>query len=253
MRLLNSFMIAFSTYSRIPMPKADWSAENRKYSMCFFPMIGVAVGLALWLWLWVCEKLVIGSLLKGAIGALLPILITGGIHMDGFMDTMDAMASCQSRERKLEILKDSHTGAFAVIGCAVYLLVSAGAYSEIEGNTMLPLGCIFVLSRALSALMLNHMPKANPGGMLSSFADAAKRRAVDVSCCVYICLCVALLICFCGWLGLVILALAGACLLYYRSFSMKNFGGVTGDLAGWFVQLMELVCLLAAALGGKIL
>ena len=115
MRVIRSLCIAFSTYSRIPAPQVEWSDENRKYSMCFFPLIGAVIGLLLWGWLWLCEALAIGPVLKGAAGALLPVLVTGGIHMDGFMDTSDALASWQSRERRLEILKDSHVGAFAVL------------------------------------------------------------------------------------------------------------------------------------------
>ena len=250
MRLIQSFIIAFSTYSRIPMPGAEWSEENKRYSMCFFPLIGATLGLVLAAWLWVCEWLSIGALLKGSVAAILPVLVTGGIHMDGFMDTMDAVSSWQSRERRLEILKDSHTGAFAVIGCAGYLLASAGLYSELPHA--LPMGCVFVLSRCLSALALNHLPKANPGGMLSGFADAAKKRAVDIACGCYILICAALLLIFGSWPGLAVLAAAGLCLLCYRHFAMKHFGGVTGDLAGWFVQITEIACLAVLVLGGKV-
>ena len=250
MRLIQSFIIAFSTYSKIPMPHVDWSEENKRYSMCFFPMIGVTVGLVLAAWLWICRRLNIGPFLRGSIAAILPLIVTGGIHMDGFMDTMDAMASWQTRERRLQILKDSHTGAFAVIGYAGYLLASAGLYSEL--NLIWPMICVFVISRSLSALVLNHLPKANPGGMLSGFADAAKKRAVDIACGIYIAICAALLIIFCKWFGMALLATAGVCLLYYCHFAMKHFGGVTGDLAGWFVQVTELACLAVLALGGKL-
>lgn len=250
MRLIQSFIIAFSTYSRIPMPRAEWSEENKRYSMCFFPLIGVALGLALAAWLWICRLLDAGAFLRGSVAAILPILVTGGIHMDGFMDTMDAMASWQTRERRMEILKDSHTGAFAVIGCAVYLLASAGLYGEL--TPALPMICVFVLSRCLSAFALNHLPKANPGGMLCGFADAAKKRAVDIACACYILACAALLVILCGWLGLAVLAAAGICLACYRRFAMKHFGGVTGDLAGWFVQVTELACLAVLVLGGKL-
>ncbi|MBQ3575004.1 MAG: adenosylcobinamide-GDP ribazoletransferase, partial [Clostridia bacterium] len=52
--MIRSFIIAFSTYSKIPMPHVDWSEENKRYSMCFFPLIGAAVGLVLAAWLWIC-------------------------------------------------------------------------------------------------------------------------------------------------------------------------------------------------------
>lgn len=250
MHLMQSFIIAFSTYSKIPMPHVEWSEENKRYSMCFFPLIGAAVGLVLAAWLWICKLLDIGAFLRGSVAAILPLIVTGGIHMDGFMDTMDAMASWQTRERRLQILKDSHAGAFAVIGCAAYLLVSAGLYSEL--NSIWPMLCVFVLSRSLSAFALNHLPKAYPGGMLSGFADAAKKRAVDIACGIYIAVCAVLLIVFAKWVGLAVLAAAGICLLYYRHFSMKHFGGVTGDLAGWFVQITEIACLAVLVLGGKL-
>ena len=79
MRVIRSFVIAFSTYSRIPMPQVEWSDENRKYSMCFFPLIGAVIGLILWGWLCLCDALKIGILLKGAVGAIIPLLVTGGI------------------------------------------------------------------------------------------------------------------------------------------------------------------------------
>ena len=117
MRVIRSFVIAFTTYSRVPMPQVEWSEENRKYAMCFFPLIGAVIGAALWLWLLLCDRLALGALLRGAGGAMIPLLVTGGIHMDGFMDTSDALASWQPKEKRLEILKDSRIGAFAAMGC----------------------------------------------------------------------------------------------------------------------------------------
>lgn len=252
MRLIHSFIIAFSTYSKIPMPHAQWSEENKKYSMCFFPLIGAAVGLALVLWLWICERLGLQGFLRGAIGALIPLLVTGGIHMDGFMDTMDAMASWQTRERRLEILKDSHTGAFAVIGCTAYLLIAAGVMCELKLQQCFAAGAVFVLSRSLSALALTYLPKAKNTGILSGFAKAGEKRAVSIACGLYVLICAVILIFSIDWLGMAVLLVAGGCFAYYRHLALKHFGGVTGDLAGWFVQVTELVCLLVIALGGKI-
>ena len=65
MRLMRAIAIAFSTYSRIPMPRVDWSEENQRYSMCFFPLVGLAVGLALWLWLWLCDLWALGAFARG--------------------------------------------------------------------------------------------------------------------------------------------------------------------------------------------
>ena len=246
MRVISAFVIAFSTYSRIPMPQVEWADENRKYSMCFFPLIGAVIGLLLWGWLWLCDALKIGILLKGALGAIVPLLVTGVIHMDGFMDTSDAIASWQTRERRLEILKDSHTGAFAVIGCTGYLLLSAAVYGEMPVQAAPMLMGVFMISRSLSALALAFFKSARPGGMMDGFARTAHRRMVSIVATVYAVFC-AMLWAVCGkWIAV-------GCFAYYRHMAYKNFGGVTGDLAGWFVQITELALAVVIVLGGKIL
>ena len=252
MRVISSIVIAFSTYSRIPMPQVEWSDENRRYAMCFFPLIGAVIGLLLWGWLWACDALAIGAVLRGAAGAMLPLLVTGGIHMDGLMDTCDAMGSWQTKERRLEILKDSHAGAFAVMGCAGYLLLSAGLLSEAAAKDGPMLLCAFMLSRAMSAWALASFRSARPKGMLDSFAQAAHRRMVTTDCIAYAVVC-ALVWALCGgWLALLCLLTAALCLVYYRHMAYKHFGGVTGDLAGWFVQITELALTAVMILGGML-
>ena len=252
MRVIRSMFIAFSTYSRIPVPQVEWNDENRKYTMCFFPLIGAVIGLLLWGWLWLCDVLGIGPLLRGAVGALLPLLVTGGIHLDGFMDTSDAVASWQTRERRLEILKDSHVGAFAVIGCAAYLLLNAAVLSEASLQSAPMFVGVFVLSRALSAWAMAVLKSARPNGMLDAFAQAAHRRMVTISCVVYTLLCALCWFVLGGWLGAACLAAAALCVLYYKHMAYKLFGGVTGDLAGWFLQITELALLAVIILGGKL-
>ncbi len=252
MRVLNSLVAAFSTYSRIPMPRIEWTDENRRYAMCFFPMVGVAVGLALAAWLWLCEELALPSLLRGAVGAVVPLLVTGGIHMDGFMDTADALASWQPMEKRLEILKDSHTGAFAVMACAGYLLVTAGLLGAARLRDAPLLGACFVLSRALSAWALVSFKSARPGGMLDGFSRAAEKRRASVCAVIYTALCALLWALLDPWTAPLCLAAAAVCLLGYRRVSYKYFGGVTGDLAGWFLQLAELACIAAVVIGGRL-
>lgn len=251
MPVIRSIAIAFSTYSRIPVPQVEWTDENRKYSMCFFPLIGLVIGLALWGWLALCDCLAIGPLLRGAAGALIPLLITGGIHMDGFMDASDALASWQSRERRLEIMKDSHTGAFAVMGCAGYLLLQAGLLSEARAEAGPILGAAFMVSRAMSAYAMARFKSARPNGMLDDFARAAHRRMVIRSGAVYCLVCAGLWLGLGGWLGVLCMAASGLCLYFYRCMAYKHFGGVTGDLAGWFVQVMELALTALIVMGGK--
>lgn len=253
MPVFRSLLIAFSTYSRIPVPQVEWNEENRRYSMCFFPLVGLVTGLLVWGWLSLCACLKMGPFLQGAVAALLPLLITGGIHMDGYMDTTDALASWQSQEKRLEILKDSHTGAFAVMGCAGYLLLSAALYSEADPAAGLRLAGVFVLSRALSAFALVRMRNARNRGMLDDISRVAEKRLVTLSGGVYALLCLVLWLATGVRTALLCVLAAVLCYLYYQHMSYKQFGGVTGDLAGWFLQVTELVLTAVIVIGGKLL
>ena len=106
-KFYHSFLIAFSMYSKIPMPQCEWNEENMAYAMCFFPWIGVAIGGVTWLWGTFGTYLGLSSAFYTVILTLIPWFLTGGIHLDGLLDTADAMSSWQERERRLEILKDS--------------------------------------------------------------------------------------------------------------------------------------------------
>ena len=100
MNLIRSFFIAFSMYSKIPMPRTDWTKESMRYAMCFFPVIGAVIGGLLYLWIYLTGDST-GSLFRAAVAVLIPIIITGGIHLDGLLDTTDALSSYKSMEEKL--------------------------------------------------------------------------------------------------------------------------------------------------------
>ena len=249
MHVLKGLVIAFASYTRIPMPQVDWSAENRRWSMCFFPLIGVVVGGLIWLWLALCDGLHIGPFLRGAIGAVLPLLVTGGIHMDGFMDVTDAMSSWQTKEKRLEILKDSHVGAFAVIACGAYLLLMAGLLSECTAAQGLGLTAAFVLSRSMSAYAMVALPQAKKQGMLADNARNADHHRVRLASWGWFAAAAVAAVCGLGWYGLALPAGALACLGGYAHRAKKYFGGISGDQAGWYVQVTELVGLGLTVLG----
>lgn len=222
--------------------------------MCYFPLIGIAIGGAEALWFWLSGLLHLPGLISSAISAVIPLLITGGIHMDGFCDTVDALSSQQDRERRLEILKDSHAGAFAIIFACVYMIVTYGCWNAVTQWKVLLTVCIgFVLSRALSGLAVAVFKGARKKGMLQGFQDTAKKRTVAISMLVYIAVCVVGMIALGGWLGLFMVLANGLVFLYYRLTAYKKFGGTTGDLAGWFLQLAELSTVLCAGIFSFIL
>ena len=239
-----SLFIALSMYSRIPVPVVKWSRERMGYVMCWFPIVGILIGIFLIIWMKVAELLKFEAEITGIVGVMLPILITGGIHMDGFLDTWDALSSWGERERKLEILKDSHVGAFGVIACAVYLLLEAGVMIELsrrEALVLLP--PVFVMERAFSGLSVVFFPCAKSSGLAAAFSDGARRMAAAVCLAAWLAASV-LLAWKLGGSGGVLFALGllgvqAAVFFWYRHMSMKEFGGITGDLAGWFLQTAE--------------
>ncbi len=252
-RVWNGFLIAFAMFSRIPVPRADWDKENMKYMICFFPGIGLVIGLLICGYGKLCGLTDMGSLMRAAGYVLIPLLVTGGIHMDGFLDTVDALSSWQPKEKKLEILKDSHAGAFAVImGCA-YFILALGVWSEMDEKVLPVLAAGYILSRALSGMALATFPCANKKGSLGMFADAAQKRVLKIVLALWILVCAGGAFWWDWRYGLLLSGTAAAVYGYYYHMAMKAFGGTTGDIAGFFVQVCELAMGCTLMLGGRFL
>lgn len=236
----SSFAIAFSMYSKIPMPQAEWSEENRKYVICFFPLVGAVAGALCYAWYRLCGGINAGAFFYTAGMAAIPLFLTGGIHVDGFMDTMDALHSYRDREEKLRILKDSHIGAFAVICLLGYYLTYLGGISELKSDRAVLCFCLgFLLSRTLSGLRLVYFPAAKKEGLLYAFSSTAHKRCVRLVLLFLLAVCLLALL-FVSPVGGA-LAAAGnlAVFLWYRHMSQKEFSGITGDLAGCFLLCAE--------------
>ena len=248
-QLANSFKIAFSMYSKIPLPQSEWSKENMRYVMCFLPLIGAVIGFLSWIWGTYAGLFVHSHNFYTVILVLIPVLVSGGIHLDGLLDTSDALNSYQPREKKLEILKDSNAGAFAIIVGICYFLLYFGVYSEMTVRS-LPVICIgFVLSRALGALSIATFPMAKNTGLAATFSDGAQKNTVKVVSVIVALLSILFMIAVRPLIGLCGLVGAGCEYLYYYKMSMKQFGGITGDLAGFHIQICELVIALSAVIG----
>lgn len=251
MRLLDGLWIALRTYSVLPVPETDWQGAHMKTALCFLPVAGLVPAGGLLLLALGCSAAGAPAALFAAAAAVLPLLLTGGIHMDGFMDTADALASRQPRERKLEIMKDAHPGAFAVMWCAAYLLMSFGLYWALYASAALYAAAAgFVLSRALCALCAFTLPPARPGGMLGAFtAEGGGSLAKAVMGLLSLGWAAGMAVLL-RWPGLCAVLAAGAAFLCYRRMAMDQFGGVTGDTSGYFIQICEIAALLGAWLGG---
>ncbi len=249
MGIIKSFFIAFSIYSKIPVPQFEWKEEDMKYMLCFFPWIGAVIGGCVYLWSILCGQLGIGDLCYILIGAAIPVFLTGGFHVDGFMDTMDAFHSYQTRERKLEILKDSHIGAFAVIMLMAYGLLYLGAFSEIKDRKLLGIVCGgFFFARCLSGISVVSFPSARKEGMLHFFASSSQEKIVKAALYLQSALCILFMLLQSVLEGSIVVVTALGAFIYYYCRSKKELGGITGDTAGYFVLLCEESMLVVAAL-----
>ena len=248
----NSFLIAVSMYSRIPVPQAEWNERNMRYALCFFPLIGAVIGAVCYGVFYLLNYLGLPVFLSGAALTGIPLLITGGIHMDGFCDTTDAISSHQPREKKLEILKDSHTGAFAVIWCAVYFVFYFGCAASCTLQAYLIFSSAFTFARGLSAFSVANFPSAKEG-LVSAFKEAGARAAVTAVSLLWVAGAVVFSVLFFPVLGAIVCVCGLAAYLCCVAVMFRVFGGISGDLAGWMVQIVELVMLFAAVLGGNLL
>lgn len=245
MHLIKSAVIAFSMYSRIPMPQFTWEDKDMRWVFCFFPLVGLLLGFLFLTAFLLFTAFGLPELLRAAALAALPLLLTGGIHMDGFLDTSDALACLGEREKKLEVLRDSHVGAFALIHGLIYMTLWAGAAGSLKSVRQTELMAVcFVLSRAFSGLTFVHFPDARGDGLKTTFTKSAGRMAVSVCCVCYLAAGFGLLVWLDARAAFWLFAAALALLLYYARMSRKQFGGLTGDLAGFYLQLQELSYLL---------
>ncbi len=250
--MLKSMIIAFSMYSKIPMPRVEWNEKNMRYSLCFFPLVGLVTGACSLGCFCGMSALGFSRPAVAAVLTVVPILINGGIHMDGLLDTMDAKSSYKPAQEKLQILKDPHTGAFAVIYGLVYLFLCFGMFCEVTGREM---GCIalgYAYSRMLSGLSVTTLKKARKDGMAAASAGAADRRVKWILA-AELAVCGSCFLCLQPAYGTVCLLAGGLSFLYYRHMAYRTFGGITGDLAGYFLQLCELLMLIGVVTAQKLL
>ena len=104
-KIWNSFIMAFSTYSISPKTQMERNKDNTSYILIFIPLIGAIIGFIISRWAIAYPYLCDYAVLPAVVGAVLPSILSGGSHLDGFFRTVDAMCSHQTRERKLQILE----------------------------------------------------------------------------------------------------------------------------------------------------
>lgn len=257
----SGLLVAFSMYSAIPVPQVQWEKRTMRWALSFLPLVGVLIGVFEWLWFWFCMRFAADGLFYAVGAALLPLFVSGGIHLDGLCDTCDALCSYGDREKRLAILKDPNVGAFGPMWLIAFLLAETGCFAQIYTRpALLPLALAgFALARCLGGCKVVLTPCAKDSGLARIFADNSDKKAVAVT--LFIELVVYLIIA-----GLLVhavphgpaagIVLAAVLLVWYgvhEKMTRRIFGGITGDLAGFGISIAELLALACAAVGGLVL
>lgn len=240
--MVRGFLIALTFLTRIPLPgPKEVSGEEFTRSYRYYPLVGLVIGLILWL-LAILLNPYFPSLILGALLLVAELMLTGGIHLDGFMDSMDGLLSARSPERILEIMKDSRVGAHASMALVGLLLLKFSLLASLTAAQFSILIVMPMLSRWAHQIGIIGFPYARAQGLGKGFHEAGRWIPFLLSG-VVVC---GLSIYLVGLAGLISFVVSVLFITLFASKISALLGGLTGDLYGAMIELSEIVCLFVA-------
>lgn len=240
---MRDFITCLEFLTRVRFSKrTDWRDEDFSRSVPYFPLVGLVIGSLLAAVNYGLFYIETPLFLRVTLLLLAEIIITGGLMYDGFMDTADGVFSARSRERMLEIMKDSHVGSNAVLVIIILLLLKIAAYLELSGETLTwVLLTMSVATRTFMVVFIVNFPYARKEGIGHMFTKYAKPFYTYIAFAVC-----AGIIAACG---LQYLAVAGICFtvtLIIAQYLKTQLGGLTGDTYGALTECGNVIYLLTA-------
>lgn len=259
--MLQGFIIAFSMYSNIPMPKINQNKKNRQYAIAFFPFVGLVIAAFIGIWLYFAPVFHFSRVFISCTALILPFLVTGNIHFHGFLRTVDALASHKGKEEKIKLPEFFFISTSACQGAILYFLFSFAVWNELypffTANTendmtvICLLMLIYIISRCLSGLSILTFPKAKNIGKFAMLDDKQLKPAkILLLMILFIC-------CLFGFflqpmISPLLLAAGVIFFFIFRFVAMRHFNGISDELVGWFLQNCELFLLTVFLIGCKI-
>jgi len=240
---MRPLITAIRTLTCIPLPGRD--STQLTSALPFFPAVGLLIGLIVSGVL----RLLAGngwSAGAGIIAMIVAVWITRGLHVDGLADVTDALGAGRTRERRLEIMKDPHTGAFGVIAIASDLLLKGVALGHLASLQQWGLVIVpFIVSRTAQVMLAVSLPYARPeGGKAGGFVEQARPLHLVLAVTAALAICMVLS----GLTGVLLLFQGLIATVLIRLWMKREFGGVTGDLLGTGNEVIETGLLAFAAL-----
>ncbi len=243
--MFHSLLVALHFLTRLPLPPREVSLEEVGRSAWAFPLVGVILGLLLagadWLLGWLFPPS-----LRAALVLALWVALTGALHLDGFVDCCDALLAARPPEVRLEILRDTHVGAFGVVGAVVLLLVKYAALSTclFAGNWPALL-LAPALGRWGMVYAIARYPSARATGMGKTVREFVGGRALVGATLLALSVLAARPLA-----GLVAFGLAWLFTALFARWVLRRIPGFTGDVYGALCEAVEAVVLLVLAAGG---
>jgi adenosylcobinamide-GDP ribazoletransferase len=239
-RLMPDLLSAFALLTRLPLPDHHGTGAASAWA---WPVVGAVLGAiaalvaGLALWLGFTPGVVAGLVL--ALGAVL----TGGLHEDGLSDTADGLFGGWTRERRLEIMKDSRVGSYGVLALVLVTLLRWSALTTIlAAGSPWVLVAVGALSRAPMALVMSALPNARATGLSHATGRPSGRVALIGAA-----LAGAIAFLFAGWGTIPMLALVAVTSGLLARSAQARIGGQTGDILGATQQLAEAAALAVLA------
>lgn len=245
---MKSFFIALQFLSRIQLVKQTvWTNEDFGRAVLFFPLVGWIIGILLAVIYAGCSY-IFEEPYRSLLVVLSWFFITGGLHADGFMDTADGVFSGRSRERMLEILKDSCVGAngvmafFVLASLKICFLAHCSADMALAALTGIP-----AAARFGTLISIFQFPYARAQGLGKAFRQYAPAYTTKGAFILAM-----LPTIYGGFLYVFLLGAAMLTALLVNHWLTNVLGGVTGDTYGAVLEgseliLLGLTCLLSMA------
>ena len=240
---LHAFLMCQSMFCAIPAPQV-WEEKARDKMLLFLPLVGLEIGI-LWAGLaWLCHWLNLPGLVTALVLSAYPYIVTGFLHLDGYMDVTDAVKSCRDLEQRRRILKDSHVGSFAVIGLVLLMIAQFAFFASASSDAnFLILLFVPAVSRCCSALAVKGLPPMST----SQYAGQQKPKAHLAVPAAMLGLFLAAGFLLCGKYGFALLGcMAGYALALRRGY--KSLAGMNGDISGYALTIGELCAVAVYAL-----
>lgn len=227
-------------------------------SLVWFPVVGVVIGLILGA-IWYGTDLIWPPGVAAAIVVGADLVLTGMLHMDGLVDSADGLIPPLSKDRRLEIMSDPHAGAFGMIAVIAILLIRFSTLMELAPSVLLLSG-LWAMSRGYAATVINVLPYAREGGIVSLFdrhdhtvieADHLDIRRLGIKiipAATGLCIALVTIMYWHPIAGLAVLVASTAVFCGVMLFGWSKIDGFTGDVIGAAIVLSETVGLLIAAI-----